>query len=93
MSEDLFHVLAKAVVSYRAASVRGRNYTIRGYTPQKLIDDFPGFYARHSGGKVKFVGKSAGEVLEDYLEGLGYERNSDMWYKLARQVVDLAEDR
>tara|TARA_R110002020_G_scaffold178630_2_gene371663 strand:- start:406 stop:687 length:282 start_codon:yes stop_codon:yes gene_type:complete len=93
MSEDLFHVLAKAVESYRAASVRGRNYTIRGYTPQKLIDDFPGFYARHSGGKVKFVGKSAGEVLEDYLEGLGYERNSDMWYKLARQVVDLAEDR
>jgi|TARA_R100001143_G_C3298029_1_gene104299 hypothetical protein len=92
MSEDLFHVLAEAVESYRAASVRGRNYTIRGYTPQKLIKDFPGFYARHSGGKVKFVGKSAGEILEDYLQGLGYERNSSMWYKLARDVVDLAKD-
>tara|TARA_R100001244_G_C5122462_1_gene123811 strand:- start:148 stop:429 length:282 start_codon:yes stop_codon:yes gene_type:complete len=92
MSEDLFHVLAKAVESYQAANVRGRNYTIRGYTPQKLINDFPGFYARLSGDKVKFVGKSAGEILEDYLQSLGYERNSDMWYDLARQVVDLAKD-
>jgi len=93
MSEDLFHILAKAVESYRAANVRGRNYTIRGYTPQKLIKDFPGFYAAHSGGKVKFVGKSAGEILEDYLQSLGHERNSSMWYKLARDVVELAEDR
>ena len=91
MSDDLFHVLAKAVESYRAANVRGRNYTIRGYTSQKLIDDFPGYYGRHSDGKVLFVGESANEILEKYLQSLGYERNSKVWYRLARDVIELAE--
>jgi|TARA_R100001530_G_scaffold112320_2_gene79371 hypothetical protein len=91
MPDDLFHVLAKAVESYRAANVRGRNYTIRGYTSQKLIDDFPGYYGRHSDGKVLFVGESANEILEKYLQSLGYERNSKVWYRLARDVIELAE--
>jgi len=92
MSDDLFHVLAKAVESYRAANVRGRNYTILGYTAESLIESFPGFYGIHSGGKVRFVGESANEILETYLQGLGYERNSKIWYRLARDVIELAEE-
>ena len=92
MPDDLFHVLARAVESYRAANVRGRNYTIRGYTSQKLIDDFPGYYGRHSDGKVLFVGETANDILENYLQSLGYERNSKIWYRLARDVIELAED-
>ena len=92
MPDDLFHVLAKAVESYRAANVRGRNYTIRGYTAQSLIDSFPGFYSMQGNGKVIFVGESANEILENYLQSLGYERNNKIWYRLARDVIELAED-
>ena len=92
MPDDLFHVLARAVESYRAANVRGRNYTIRGYTAQSLIDSFPGFYDMQSDGKVIFVGESVNEILENYLQSLGYERNSKIWYRLARDVIELAED-
>jgi len=92
MPDDLFHVLARAVESYRAANVRGRNYTIRGYTAQSLIDSFPGFYGMQGDGKVIFVGESVNEILENYLQSLGYERNSKIWYRLARDVIELAED-
>mgnify|MGYP003673200317 CR=1 FL=1 len=93
MPDDLFHVLAKAVESYRAANVRGRNYTILGYTSESLIDSFPGFYSKHSDGKVLFIGETANDILENYLQSLGYERNSKIWYRLARDVIELAEDQ
>ena len=93
MPDDLFHVLAKAVESYRAANVRGRNYTILGYTSESLIDSFPGFYGKHSDGKVLFIGETANDILENYLQSLGYERNSKIWYRLARDVIELAEDQ
>jgi len=92
MPDDLFHVLAKAIDSYRAANVRGRNYTVRGYTAESLVDSFPGFYNMQGNGKVIFVGESVNEILENYLQGLGYERNSKIWYRLARDVIELAKD-
>ena len=92
MPDDLFHVLAKAEESYRAANVRGRNYTILVYTSESLIDSFPGFYGKHSDGKVLFIGETANDILENYLQSLGYERNSKIWYRLARDVIELAED-
>ena len=67
MNEKLLYVLAEAVEAYKAASMRGRNYTVLGYTAQKLLEAYPNHYARHSNGKVKFIGKTADSILEDYL--------------------------
>ena len=46
----------------------------------------------HSSGKIKFIGKSADEILEDYLQKIGHEPNSKHWYIFARQVIELAQD-
>tara|TARA_R110001583_G_scaffold975_3_gene8429 strand:+ start:191 stop:523 length:333 start_codon:yes stop_codon:yes gene_type:complete len=92
MPEDLFHVLAKAVESYKAANVRGRNKPIHGKDPQRLVKTLPDYYFEYGDGKVRFLGDSAEEILETYLQDLGYERGSSMWLKLASDVIDLAQE-
>jgi len=48
-------------------------------------------YASWSDGKVRYTGKSASDILEDYLTGLGFERESQMFYDLSRIVMDYSE--
>ncbi len=91
--EDLLYVLAEAVEAYQVAAMRDRSgYIAHGYTAETLIENFPKYFSRQSSGKAKYIGKSADEILENYLEGLGYNRNSQKWYKLAQHVVDLATE-
>tara|TARA_R110001583_G_scaffold96487_3_gene240855 strand:+ start:111 stop:512 length:402 start_codon:yes stop_codon:yes gene_type:complete len=91
--EDLLYVLAEAVEAYEVAAMRDRSgYISRGYTAETLIKNFPKYFSRQSSGKAKYIGKSADEILENYLQGLGYNRNSQKWYKLAQCVVDLATE-
>jgi hypothetical protein len=91
--EDLLYVLAEAVEAYEVAAMRDRSgYISRGYTAETLIENFPKYFSRQSNGKAKYIGKSANEILENYLQGLGYNRNSQKWYKLAQCVVDLATE-
>ena len=91
--EDLLYVLAEAVEAYQVAAMRDRSgYIAHGYTAETLIENFPKYFSRQSSGKAKYIGKSADEILENYLEGLGYNRNSQKWYKLAQYVIDLATE-
>tara|TARA_R110002051_G_scaffold296278_1_gene362334 strand:+ start:2091 stop:2531 length:441 start_codon:yes stop_codon:yes gene_type:complete len=90
---DVFYVIARAVESYKAAAFRDRHgYIKRGYTAKQAVKKFPEYFALYSSGKVKFIGKSANQILEDYLQKLGHKPNSEHWYDLARQVVDLAAE-
>ena len=41
--------------------------------------------------KIKFTGKSAGDIIEDYLEKLGYPSGSDQWFSLAHIVIERGE--
>jgi len=92
MNEKLLYVLAEAVEAYKAAAMRGRNYTILGYDARSLVATYPEHYAHHSDGKVKFIGKTADDILEEYCEGLGYDRASQRWHQLVSTVVELSRD-
>lgn len=91
---DLDSVLDEAVESYLIAKKRcilGR-YPTSGYTSEDLVADHPDYYAFWgSPRKIKFTGKCAGEIIEDYLEKLDYEAGSDQWYSLAHIVIERGE--
>ncbi len=90
---DVFYVIARAVESYKAAAFRDRHgYIKRGYTAKQAVKEFPEYFALYSSGKIKFIGKSANQILEDYLQKLGHKPNSEHWYDLARQVINLAAE-
>tara|TARA_Y100001951_G_C11104835_1_gene164104 strand:- start:95 stop:382 length:288 start_codon:yes stop_codon:yes gene_type:complete len=90
MNEKLLYVLAEAVDAYKAAAMRGRNYTILGYSAESLIAAYPNHYARHSNGKVKFIGKTANDILEEYCSELGYKPASQRWHQLVTTVIELS---
>ena len=90
--EDISRLLEKAVRSYRAADARARNFDDYGRDPKKLIKKYPGFYAVQNNNKINYIGKTADDVLEDYLQELGHERGSPMWSALVREVVALARE-
>jgi|TARA_R100001530_G_scaffold52267_1_gene38679 hypothetical protein len=92
MDKKLLYVLAEAVDAYKAAGMRGRNYVILGYKADQLLEMYPEHYARHSNGKVKFVGKTADDILEDYLSELGYDRGSRRWHQLVSSVIDICRE-
>lgn len=95
VEEELAYVLAEAVEAYKVAALRDRStgsYSFRGYTAEVLIKKFPKHFCQHSDGKARYIGKSASEILENYLVGLGYERESTKWYELAHNVIDLATE-
>jgi len=91
---DLDSVLDEAVESYLIAKKRCvlSRYPDSGYTPDNLVADHPDFYAFWgSPRKIKFIGKCAGDVLEDYLAKLGYSKGSDQWFSLAHIVIERGE--
>lgn len=62
------------------------------YTANNLAEDYPDhytFFGSHQ--NIRFIGKPAGEILEDYLTELGYSRGSDLWFSLAHIVVERGE--
>jgi hypothetical protein len=90
---DVYYVLAEAVEAYKAAAFRDRHgYTKRGYTAEQAAKEFPKYFSLHSSGKIKFIGKSADKILEEYLQEMGYPPNSEYWFRLARQVTELAQE-
>ena len=90
---DVFYVLAEAVEAYKAAAFRDRHgYTKRGYTAKQVAKEFPKYFSLYSNGKVKFIGKSADKILQEYLQEIGQSANDEYWYYLARQVTQLAQE-
>ena len=91
---DLDSVLDEAVLSYVIAKKRcivQRN-PLSGMSARSLVDEHPGYYVYWGNPKkIKFVGKCAGDVLEDYLQKLGYPRGSDQWFSLAHIVIERGE--
>ena len=92
MNEKLFYVLAEAVDAYKAAGQRGRNYSILGYNADRLIKKYPKYYGRHSDGKVRFIGKTADKILEEYCLELGYKPASQRWHQLVTTVIELSRE-
>ena len=41
--------------------------------------------------KYRVIGKTADDLLEEYLAKLGYPRNSELWYSLANIVIERGE--
>jgi hypothetical protein len=82
--DEVTLVIEKAVEAYRSATA-----AMRGTRSKAALhmDD----YASWSDGKVRYTGKSASDILEDYLTGLGFERESQMFYDLSRIVMDYSE--
>tara|TARA_R110002020_G_scaffold456042_1_gene672312 strand:+ start:779 stop:1135 length:357 start_codon:yes stop_codon:yes gene_type:complete len=91
---DLDSVIDDAVNSYLIAKKRCviQRHPTSGYTSQDLVADHPDYYTTWgSPKKIKFTGRSAGDIIEDYLEKLGYPRGSDQWFSLAHIVIERGE--
>ena len=91
---DVDSVLDEAVRSYRIVrKLRNlRREPSTDYTANHLAEDYPDhykFFGSHR--NIRFIGKSAGEILEDFLIELGYPRGSDLWFSLAHIVVERGE--
>ena len=69
---DVVSVIERAVEAYRSATA-----SMRGTRSKASLhmDD----YASWSDGKVRYTGDSASDILEEYLTGLGFKRESQMF--------------
>ena len=92
MDKKLLVAIEEAVNAYKAVALRGNKYVVRGYTAKQLVKEFPKYYTLHTNGRAHFIGKTAGEILDEYLKGLGYEPGSIRWSRLMTAVVILAKD-
>lgn len=94
---DVDSILDEAVLSYCIVrKLRLLKRTPSGASDRKLaeslVDDYPDHYTlQYPKRHVRFVGKSAGDILEDYLRELGYEAGSDLWFSLAQIVIERGE--
>lgn len=68
-----------------------RSNTYDEYDAEKLVEKFPNHYSLQSDGKAIFIGKTANEILEEYLEDSNYGTDSDMWYRLVKLVVNISK--
>ena len=100
--EDLDSVLDQAVRAYMVAKKRSLLQRPRhpsedfdakkGMTVQDLAPQHPAYdILWGTEPKIKFVGISAAEVLENYLAKLGYPRGSDLWFSMAQIVRERGE--
>ena len=97
---ELETVISQAVRVYliakkRCALMRSPNHP--ELSAQKLAEQYPDYFEQFSGkgakGEMKYrvIGKTADDLLEEYLAKLGYPRNSELWYSLANIVIERGE--
>ena len=93
-------VLAEAVRSYTLARRRGslQKASSNGHRRigreeiEDLAREFPEAYSMNGPGKnLTYIGRSADEILEDYLQDIGKPRRSKLWFELAVIVVARGE--
>ena len=80
-----------AVESYIVSKTRNQHTRQGTIKTVDLAKTFPGYYKRMPNGHFFFIGKTADDVLEDYLTSRGYERGSVEWYHLAEIVIERGE--
>ena len=68
-----------------------RSNTYKEYDAEKLIETFPNHYSLQSDGKAIFIGKTANEVLEEYLKDSDHGTDSAMWHRLVKLVVNISK--
>jgi hypothetical protein len=90
-------VIDKAVQAYllarkRTALQKGKTGEPRVYLDRKaarqLAKEYPEtFLMRKSGKYLDFIGASADDILEDYVESRGEKRGGKLWLRLAHKVI------
>jgi len=68
-----------------------RSNTYEEYDAKKLVEKFPNHYSLQSDGKAIFIGKTANEVLEEYLKNSDHGTDSAMWHRLVKLVVNISK--
>jgi hypothetical protein len=81
-----------AVESYIVSKTRNQHTREGTIKTVDLDKTFPGYYKRMPNGHFFFIGKTADEVLEEYLTSRGYEVGCVEWYYLAEIVIERGED-
>tara|TARA_R110000824_G_scaffold100098_2_gene237977 strand:- start:8805 stop:9119 length:315 start_codon:yes stop_codon:yes gene_type:complete len=92
-------VLADAVRAYTLARKRGlmQKSSSRGHRRigreeiEALAREFPEAYSMNGGQNLVYTGRSADDILEDHLQGIGKPRRSKIWFELAGIVVARGE--
>jgi hypothetical protein len=82
--KEVIEVVEKSVEAYRCTTAAMRGTRSKAALHMEN-------YTSWADGKVRYTGKSASDILEDYLTGLGFKRESQIFYDLARIVMDYAE--
>ena len=80
-----------AVESYIVSKTRNQHTRQGTMKTVDLAKAFPGYYKRMPNGHFFFIGKTADQVLEDYLISRGYEAGCVEWYHLAEIVMERGE--
>ena len=91
---NLDSVLDEAVRSYVMAKRRAyiQRTSAGRDIARDLATDYPDYYELGApGDNLRFVGKSADEIIEDYLKLLGQDRSSRLWYSFSQIVVKRGE--
>tara|TARA_R110001583_G_scaffold55916_5_gene169533 strand:- start:3477 stop:3788 length:312 start_codon:yes stop_codon:yes gene_type:complete len=91
---DLDSVLDEAVRSYRIVKklrLLKREARVDTIVESLAEVDFDNYISLDSYHRIKLEGKTPNEILEDFLQGLGYERCSDLWFSLAHIVIERGE--
>ena len=84
-----------AVRAYRLARKRGlmQKSSSKGHRRisrkevEALSREFPEAYSMNGGQNLIYTGRSADDILEDYLQSIGKSRRSKLWFELAAIVV------
>tara|TARA_R110000787_G_scaffold40264_3_gene100245 strand:- start:705 stop:1031 length:327 start_codon:yes stop_codon:yes gene_type:complete len=87
-------VLADAVRAYKLARIRGamQKRAAGREEVEALAERFPEAYSsRGAGQNLAFCGRTADDILEDYLQGLGEARGSKLWIELAGITIARGE--
>lgn len=92
-TSELDAALDLAVESYIVSKTRNQHTRQGTIKTVDLAKTFPGYYKRMPNGHFFFIGKTADDVLEDYLTSRGYERGSTQWYHLAEIVIERGESK
>ena len=81
---DLGVVLDNAVEAYRICKSRNRPRP----RPRGDLDKiYPNHFQRLDNGSLVWVGKTADDIIEDYLSQFGYTLGSHLWHQLTCIVI------
>lgn len=85
---ELEDVLDRALQAYLICQIRNK---ARGRLTKDLSQKYPDHFKRMPNGNFHWTGKSADEILEEYLSGMGYPKASRLWHQLCELLLRRAK--